>query len=293
MSIQVTLPEGRSLAARRFWREEIRSAQLATQVLLALAAAVTVIPVIWTVLSSLKSNETIFAVPMRWLPDSLHWNNYIDAFEVAPFARYFLNSTIIAASVTATTIFFGAMAGYGFSKFRFPGRDLVFGLILSTFMIPFPVIMIPLFVLVRNFGWVDTYWGLIIPGALTGFAVFMMRQFIQAIPSELLDAARIDGAGEMRIFLTLVLPLARPALATLGILTFLESWNNLLWPLIVIQSDEMETIPLGLTKFSTLYSSNYAQMLAMSVIASLPVLVVFIIGRRQIINSLMLSGIKG
>ena len=293
MSIHVTLPEGSSLAAKRFWREEIRSAQLATQVLLALAAAVTVIPVIWTVLSSLKSNETIFAVPMRWLPDSLHWNNYIDAFEVAPFARYFLNSTIIAASVTATTIFFGAMAGYGFSKFSFPGRDLVFGLILSTFMIPFPVIMIPLFVLVRNFGWVDTYWGLIIPGALTGFAVFMMRQFIQAIPGELLDAARIDGAGEMRIFLTLVLPLARPALATLGILTFLESWNNLLWPLIVIQSDEMETIPLGLTKFSTLYSSNYAQMLAMSVIASLPVLVVFIIGRRQIINSLMLSGIKG
>ena len=291
MSSDVTLPAGRS--AKRLWQGEIRSAQLTTQVLLALAAAVTVIPVIWTVLSSLKSNETIFAVPMRWLPDSLHWNNYIDAFEVAPFARYFLNSTIIAASVTATTIFFGAMAGYGFSKFRFPGRDLVFGLILSTFMIPFPVIMIPLFVLVRNFGWVDTYWGLIIPGALTGFAVFMMRQFIQAIPSELLDAARIDGAGEMRIFLTLVLPLARPALATLGILTFLESWNNLLWPLIVIQSDEMETIPLGLTKFSTLYSSNYAQMLAMSVIASLPVLVVFIIGRRQIINSLMLSGIKG
>ena len=291
MSIHVTLPAGDS--AKRFWRGEMVTARLATQVILALAAAVAVIPVIWTVLSSLKTNDTIFAVPMRWLPTSLQWNNYTDAFAVAPFGRYFLNSAIIVASVTVTTIFFGAMAGYGFSKFRFPGRDLVFGLILSTFMIPFPVIMIPLFVLVRNFGWVDTYWGLIIPGALTGFAVFMMRQFIQAIPGELLDAARIDGAGEVRIFLTLVLPLARPALATLGILTFLESWNNLLWPLIVIQSDEMETIPLGLTKFSTLYSTNYAQMLAMSVIASLPVLVVFIIGRRQIINSLMLSGIKG
>jgi ABC-type glycerol-3-phosphate transport system permease component len=269
------------------------TARVATQVLLILAAAVTVIPVIWTVLSSLKSNDTIFAVPMQWLPDALHWNNYSEAFEVAPFGRYFLNSAIVAASVTATTVFFGAMAGYGFSKFRFPGRDVVFGLILVTFMIPFPVIMIPLFVLVRNFGWVNTYWGLIIPGALTGFAVFMMRQFIQAIPGELFDAARIDGAGEMRIFLTLVLPLARPALATLGILTFLESWNNLLWPLIVIQSDDMETIPLGLTKFSTLYSTNYAQMLAMAVIASLPVLVVFVVGRRQIINSLMLSGIKG
>jgi multiple sugar transport system permease protein len=291
MNTRVTFPADRF--AKQFWRGEMTTARLATQVLLALTAAVALVPVIWTVLSSLKSNDTIFAVPMRWLPDSLHWNNYIDAFEVAPFARYFLNSAIVAASVTATTVFFGAMAGYGFSKFRFPGRDLLFGLILVTFMIPFPVIMIPLFVLVRNFGWVNTYWGLIIPGALTGFAVFMMRQFIQAIPSELIDAARIDGAGELRIFLTMVLPLARPALATLGILTFLESWNNLLWPLIVIQSDEMETIPLGLTKFSTLYSSNYVQMLAMAVIASLPVLVVFVIGRRQIINSLMLSGIKG
>jgi ABC-type glycerol-3-phosphate transport system permease component len=160
-------------------------------------------------------------------------------------------------------------------------------------MIPFPVIMIPLFSLVRRFGWVDSYWGLIVPGALSGFAVFMMRQFIQALPGELFDAARIDGAGELRIFLTMVLPLTKPALATLGILTFLDSWNNLLWPLIIIQSDNMDTIPLGLTKFSTLYSTNYVQMLAMAVIASLPVLIVFIIGRRQIINSLMMSGIKG
>lgn len=291
MSVRAPHPDGRS--ASRAWRGELAPVPLVSQVILALAAAVTVIPVIWTVLSSLKTNDSIFAVPMRWLPTSLQWNNYVDAFQVAPFGRYFLNSAIVAIAVTATTVFFGAMAGYGFSKFRFPGRNLMFGLILSTFMIPFPVIMIPLFVLVKNFGWVNTYWGLIVPGALTGFAVFMMRQFIQALPSELFDAARIDGAGEVRIFLTIVLPLTRPALATLGILTFLDSWNNLLWPLIVIQSDEMETMPLGLTKFSTLYSSNYAQMLAMAVIASLPVLAVFIIGRRQIINSLILSGIKG
>jgi ABC-type glycerol-3-phosphate transport system permease component len=291
MSVRAPHPDGRS--ASRAWRGELAPVPLVSQVILALAAAVTVIPVIWTVLSSLKTNDSIFAVPMRWLPTTLQWNNYVDAFQVAPFGRYFLNSAIVAIAVTATTVFFGAMAGYGFSKFRFPGRNLMFGLILSTFMIPFPVIMIPLFVLVKNFGWVNTYWGLIVPGALTGFAVFMMRQFIQALPSELFDAARIDGAGEVRIFLTIVLPLTRPALATLGILTFLDSWNNLLWPLIVIQSDEMETMPLGLTKFSTLYSSNYAQMLAMAVIASLPVLVVFIIGRRQIINSLILSGIKG
>ena len=289
MSIRAALAAGKC----RPRKSRTIAAHLVSQVLLALAAAVALIPVIWTVLSSLKTNDNIFAVPVQWLPTALHWNNYVNAFSGAPFGRYFLNSTILAGSVTATTIFFGAMAGYGFSKFRFPGRNLVFGLILSTFMIPFPVIMIPLFVLVRNFGWVNTYWGLIIPGALTGFAVFMMRQFIQALPDELFDAARIDGAREFRIFLTLVLPLARPALATLGILTFMDSWNNLLWPLIVIQSDDMDTIPLGLTKFSTLYSTNYVQMLAMAVIASLPVLVVFTIGRRQIINSLMLSGLKG
>jgi multiple sugar transport system permease protein len=267
--------------------------QLVSQALLVLAAAVALIPVIWMVLSSLKSNDVIFAIPVQWLPTSLNWNNYPDAFSAAPFGRYFLNSTVIAAAVTASTVFFGAMAGYGFSKFQFYGRNLLFVLILCTFMIPFPVIMIPLFVLVRNFGWVNTYPGLIIPGALTGFAVFMMRQFIQAMPNELFDAARIDGAGEFRIFLTIVLPLARPALATLGILTFMDSWNNLLWPLLVIESDDMNTIPLGLTKFSTLYSTNYVQMLAMAVIASLPVLIIFILGQRQIINSLMLSGLKG
>ena len=287
MSIRAALPARKSRPRRTI------AAHLVSQMLLALAAAVALIPVMWTVLSSLKTNDSIFAVPVQWLPTSLHWNNYVDAFSVAPFSRYFLNSTIVAVSVTATTVFFAAMAGYGFSKFHFPGRNLAFGLILSTFMIPFPVIMLPLFVLVRNFGWVNTYWGLIIPGALTGFAVFMMRQFIQALPDELFDAARIDGAREFRIFLTIVLPLVRPALATLGTLTFMDSWNNLLWPLIVIQSDDMNTIPLGLTKFSTLYSTNYVQMLAMAVIASLPVLVVFTIGRRQIINSLMLSGLKG
>lgn len=274
-------------------RNELRPSFLGIQLVLALAAIVAMIPVIWTLLSSLKSNDTIFAVPVQLLPTSLNWHNYIDAFDVAPFGRFFLNSAVVACSVTVTTVFFGAMAGYGLSKFRFPGRTIVFGLILSTLMIPFPVIMVPLFALVRNFGWINTYQGLIIPGALTGFAVFMMRQFIMALPDELFDAARLDGAGEVRIFLTMVLPLARPALATLGILTFLDSWNNLLWPLILIQSEEMETIPLGLSRFSSMYSTNYVQLMAMAVIASLPVLIVFLVGRRQIINSLMLSGMKG
>ena len=246
------------------------AARLATQVPLALTAAVALVPVIWTVLSSLKSNDTIFAVPMRWLPDSLHWNNYIDAFEVAPFARYFLNSAIVAASVTATTVFFGAMAGYGFSKFRFPGRDLVFGLILVTFMIPFPVIMIPC-----SF-WSELWLGQHLLGSDHSRRSHRVRRLHDA-PVHPGDPGRALRCGPDRWCRgDADLPHDGPAagaaaLATLGILTFLESWNNLLWPLIVIQSDEMETIPLGLTKFSTLYSSNYAQMLAMAVIASLPV----------------------
>jgi len=147
--------------------------------------------------------------------------------------------------------------------------------------------------MVRSLGWLDSYAGIIIPGALSGFAVFMMRQFMQAIPDELFDAARIDSAGELRIFFTIMLPLTRAALSTLAILTFLASWNNLLWPLLVIQSNDMNTIPLGLTKVSTVYSTNYVQTLAMAVIATVPVLVIFVIGQRHIINSLMFSGIKG
>ena len=266
---------------------------LLSQGLMALAALVSLVPVVWTVLGSVKTNDTMFMVPVQWWPTSLNWQNYPDAFSSAPFARYFFNSTFVAGTVTASTVFFGAMAGYGFSKFRFFGRNLLFGLILTTFMIPFPVIMIPLYVLVRSLGWLDSYAGIIIPGALSGFAVFMMRQFMQAIPDELFDAARIDSAGELRIFFTIVLPLTRAALSTLAILTFLASWNNLLWPLLVIQSNDMNTIPLGLTKFSTVYSTNYVQTLAMAVIATVPVLVIFVIGQRHIINSLMFSGIKG
>jgi multiple sugar transport system permease protein len=267
--------------------------QLVSQVLLVVTALISLIPIIWTVLGSLKTNETMFIIPVQWLPGSLNWNNYPDAFNSAPFGRYFLNSAVVALAVTATTVFFGAMAGYGFSKFRFFGRNVLFGMVLVTFMIPFPVIMIPLYVLVRSFGWLDSYAGLIIPGALSGFGVFMMRQFMLAIPDELFDAARMDSAVELRIFFTIVLPLTRPALATLAILTFMASWNNLLWPLLIIQSDDMNTIPLGLTKFSTVYSTNYVQTLAIAVIASVPVLVIFILGQRQIINSLMFSGIKG
>jgi ABC-type glycerol-3-phosphate transport system permease component len=276
----------RRFRGKTLWR-------LVSHVLMAVAALISLIPIIWTVLGSLKTNETMFIVPVQWLPSSLNWHNYPDAFNAAPFVRYFLNSTVVAVAVTASTVFFGAMAGYGFSKFRFFGRDVLFGLILTTFMIPFPVIMIPLYVLVHNLGWLDSYAGIIIPGALSGFGVFMMRQFMLAIPDELFDAARIDSAGELRIFFTIVLPLTRPALAALAILTFIASWNNLLWPLIVIQSDDLNTIPLGLTKFSTVYSTNYVQTLAIAVIASVPVLVIFMIGQRQIINSLLFSGIKG
>jgi ABC-type glycerol-3-phosphate transport system permease component len=288
LTAPTTRPVGRPrrIRGKTLWR-------LVSQILMAVAALISLIPIIWTLLGSLKTNETMFIVPVQWLPSSLNWHNYPDAFNAAPFVRYFLNSTVVAVAVTASTVFFGAMAGYGFSKFHFFGRDLLFGLILTTFMIPFPVIMIPLYVLVHNLGWLDSYAGIIIPGALSGFGVFMMRQFMLAIPDELFDAARMDSAGELRIFFTIVLPLTRPALAALAILTFIASWNNLLWPLIVIQSDDLNTIPLGLTKFSTVYSTNYVQTLAIAVIASIPVLVIFMIGQRQIINSLLFSGIKG
>ena len=217
-----------------------------------------------------------------------------EAFANSPVARWTFNSLLMALSVTAFQLLFATMAGYGFAKFSFPGKALCFLLVLSTMMIPFQILLIPLYVLVHGLGWTNNYAGLIIPGALSAFGVCLMRQFCLTLPDELLDAARIDGAGELGIFWRIVLPLLKPPLASLAIITFLGSWNNFLWPLIVVNKGHLFTLPVGMTVFTQPMRAPYwTYIMAVSTVATLPVVIVFLALQKYFIQGVVLSGMKG
>ncbi len=266
----------------------------AIYLVLIILAIIFTIPVFWMFSSSFKSLENTLTVNIKWLPEKLHFENYTEIWGAEQFKTYFLNSLVVAITVTFATIFLASLTGYGLSKFDFPGRQVIFLFILSTMMVPFQVIVIPLYIIVRYFGWIDTYQGLIIPGALTGFGVFFMKQYIQTISNEFIDVARIDGCSEFGIFWRIILPLSKPALAALGILTFLGSWNNLLWPLIVIQSEGLKTLPLGLAKImQSEYGVRYNVLMSGAAIASAPMIMAFLIFQRRITKGITLGGLKG
>jgi multiple sugar transport system permease protein len=251
-----------------------------------------ILPVLWMLSSSLKTPDKIFSIPVQLLPNPVRIENYIEAVQLAPLGRYFLNSTFVGLSITVLTLFFCTMAGYGFAKFNFWGRNTLFIAVLSTLMIPFQVIMIPLYIIVRNFGWLNHYEGLIIPAAISAFGVFLMRQFILTLPNELLDAARIDGTSEIGIFFRIILPLCKAPMTALGIFTFLDSWNNLLWPLIIISRVEMRPIALGLTEFQTIHGTSYHYLMAAATLATIPILILFATLQRQFIRGVVLTGLK-
>ena len=273
------------------WRERSRAALV--HLVLIVFALIVLIPLYWMLKSAFGTNEEVLATPVSWWPRSFHPENFSRGLATNPFGRYFLNSFVVAVAVTLTTVVTSALAGYGFAKFRFPLRGLLFGVVLASMMVPFQAIMIPLFVLVRQLGWINTYAGLIVPGAVGGFGIFLMRQFMLRLPDELLDSARIDGCNEWQVFARVVLPLSGAPLASLAVLTFLASWNNFLWPLIVSQSPSMSTVPLGLAQFRGSYFTNYVQLLAVSLLATLPVVALYITMQRQIVGSFASSGIKG
>ena len=252
------------------------------------------VPVYYMFSTSLKAESEVMAIPIHWLPHQLSLQNYPEAFATAPFALYFYNSLVVAVVVVLSTLVFSALAGYGFAKFDFPGKSICFLLVLSTLMIPFQILLIPLYVLVHGLGWTNNYAGLIIPGALSAFGVFLMRQFCMTLPEELLDAARIDGAGEIGIFWRIVMPLLKPPLASLAIITFLGSWNNFLWPLIVVNKGDLFTLPVGMTVFSQpLRAPDRTYIMAVSTVATLPVVAVFVALQKYFIQGVVLSGLKG
>lgn len=262
-------------------------------VVLGVAFVAVVTPFVWMILGSFKGQGELLRVPPTWLPESPSLNNYRDLFSKQSFLRYFVNSTVVAVAVTLGNLLFCSMLGYALAKLEFRGKRLVFGLVMGTLMVPGMVTFVPLFVMVANLGLVDSYPGLILPFLVTPFGVFLMRQFMTTLPDDLLDAGRVDGAGELRIFRQIILPLCGPALATLGILSFLGSWNSFLWPLVVAQTQEHYTLPVALALFSTGQNvTNYGLLLAGATVVVLPILIVFLIFQRRFIEGIATTGIK-
>lgn len=260
--------------------------------LLALAGLLVILPFLYMLTTSLKLPNEVFAVPFSWVPRHAVWSNYVVGWRQENFTRYFLNSLVIAGAVTVLNLITCSAAGYSFAKFRYPGRDVLFGFVLATLMIPYAAIIVPLFLVVKDLGWIDSYQGLIVPAGTSAFGVFLMRQHMFGVPDELISAARIDGAGELQVFVRIVLPLVRTSLSALAIFIFMWNWDSFLWPLLVVQSDSMRTMPIGLAAFEGSYTTNDAQLMAVAGLAMLPVLVVFLVLQRNFMEAMTLSGIK-
>jgi len=253
-------------------------------------------PFLWMVSASFKSLPEIYAFPPTWIPKQLRWQNYVDTWQAVPFGRFFLNSGIVAVSVTAGQVLTCSLAGYSFARLRYPGRDRIFLAYLGTMMIPFPVVMIPLFILMKDLALVDHLPGLVLPAMFSAWGTFLMRQFMLTIPKELEEAAKIDGASLFGIYWRLFLPLSGPVIATLSIFTFLGQWNAFLWPLIMISSVDKKTLPLGLASLQaqlTAIQIPWNLVMAGATFSVIPVLVVFVVGQRYYVRGIVLTGLKG
>lgn len=260
--------------------------------LLSAGALMMVAPLIWAALSSFKTPTELAARPPSLLPHSFAPKNYTDALSSFDFARYFTNSFVVTVSATVLTLVINSMAAYALSKYNFRGRNFLFIVTLSTIMIPLQVILIPVYQVVSSLGMVNSLWGLIIPPAATPTGVFLLRQYMLGIPDELLEAARIDGAGEFRTFLRVVLPLCRPALAVVAIFSVIWRWNDFLWPLIVAQDQRIYTLPVALAQFSGQLVVPFNLILAMSVLSIVPVIIVFLFMQKRIVAGIAQTGLK-
>jgi multiple sugar transport system permease protein len=278
-----------SVVQKKDWRRPV--ARVLLYVILLAGGLLMVFPFVWMVISSLKSASEIYSLSL--VPPNPSLANYREVLNDTSFVRWFLNSLGVALVTTASVAFFDSLVGYVLAKFRFPGRQLIFVVILSTLMVPTEMLVIPWYVLAINMHWTDSYWGIMFPGVISAFGIFLMRQFFLGVPDDLLDAARLDGFSEFRIFWKIALPLVKPALAALCIFTFLGNWNAYIWPLIVVRSEEMRTLPVGIAFFSSEAGSAFHLIMAAAAMATIPVIIVFIIFQRQIIKGIALTGVKG
>jgi len=253
-----------------------------------------IFPFLWMLSSSFMGSEQIFSGGISFLPKPFILGNYVDITQKIPIIRYFLNSLFVAILTTSGQVFVSAFAGYSFARLTFKGKDALFFIFLLTMMIPPQVNIIPLFFLMKKLNWIDTYYALVVPGIFGGFGIFLMRQWFKGLPKSLEDAAKIDGCNYFQTFFKIALPLGVPALATLAIFTFITSWNSIMWPLIVTNSDSMRTLPVGLAVFKGSFreTTEWGQLSACAVIAVIPVIAVFLAGRKYFIEGLMSGALK-
>jgi ABC-type glycerol-3-phosphate transport system permease component len=254
-------------------------------------------PFVWMLLTSLKTQQEAFGFPPSLLPARPVWENYTQLFTLVPFGRYFLNTLFVTLAVVVGQLFVCSLAAYAFARLNFMGRDSLFVLYLATMMVPFQVTLIPLYLLVFQLGWVNTYWGLIAPGLSSAYGIFLLRQAFLTVPQELVDAARIDGASEFTIYSRIFVPMNGPALATLGVFAFLGTWTDLLWPLLIVRDERLRTLELGLAYFQSsipqFVQPNWPLLMAAAVVVMLPVIVVYLMAQRYFVEGISLGSVKG
>ena len=287
--LQVAKQDGMSKSGAK------RVGDVFTHLILAVGSIVMVGPFAWMVSSSFKTQYEIYKFPPTLIPESIQWINYLVVFEQTALGRYVGNSLFVSLSVTLGVLLTSSLAGYSFSRLNFPGRDKIFLMYLGTMMIPGAILLIPSFVLMRTFNWIDTYYALIVPGVVSAWGTFLMRQFMMSIPPELEDAAYIDGATRLRIYWTVILPVSKPVIATLAIFTFMGVWNELLWPVIILRSPEKFTLPMGLAKFQSRFPNRtpWHLIMAASTLSVLPILFLFMAGQKYYVQGIVTTGLKG
>ena len=254
---------------------------------------VALLPFVWMISSSLKLDKDVFRYPVEWSPSTPHWENYIEIWQKVPLLTYFKNTALVSVAVTFMQILSSSFAAYAFAKMRFRGRDLLFLCYIGTIAVPWQVYMLPQFIMMRSMGLYDTLWALIVLQSFSAFGVFLMRQFYLGIPGELSEAARIDGLSEYGIWARIILPLAKPAVATLLIFTFVNTWNDYMGPLIYLTTDSVKTIQVGLKRFIQQFSSDYHLIMAASLCSLVPVAIVFLSLQRYFIEGIATTGLKG
>lgn len=273
-------------------KRSINWGHLLLHIILIAAGISALIPFIWMLATSLKGSTEVLSATPTFMPKEWRWANYAEAFEQVPFARFYLNTIIVTLARVAGQIFFAALAAYAFARLRFPGRNALFLAILAVMMVPGQVTLIPNYVLLKSLGWLDSYQGLIIPSLFSAFGTFLLRQFFMTLPQDLIDAAVIDGCNPIQTFWYIALPLARSVLVAFGVLVTLWSWNDFLWPLIITNSTNMQMLSVGIAFFQGQFISNFAVMMAAATLSTLPMVIVFVLAQRYLIEGITMSGLK-